>query len=84
MTDTWQHEASFVSRVICPGGTGLSCKAQLFSPLGSPALLMTGGEAVPETRGDVKEDRGLDAILTDSGEDCVEQGTPNCPGRWPL
>lgn len=36
------------------------------------SLLVRGTEAVPETRGDIKEARGLDAILTDSREECIE------------
>lgn len=64
MTDIRQHQAFFVSRGLYLGGTGLSDRIHV-SPLA------TGREADPETRGDIMEARGLDAILVDSG-DCVK------------
>lgn len=41
-------------------------------PLKNPLSPNNWEGGFPETRGDIKEARGLDAILTDSGEECTE------------
>lgn len=41
-------------------------------PLQNPVSPNNWEGGFPETRGDIKEARGLDAILTDSGEECTE------------
>lgn len=44
-------------------------------------------EAVPETRGDIKdikEARGLDAILLILGRNAWNRGHQNTQGHWPL
>lgn len=66
MTDIWQHQAFFVSRVIYPGGTGLLCKIHISPPPtpGEPSLSWWWRERLSLKRGETsRTSRKLEASM---------------------